>query len=153
MNANHAAHDLLEALGRGQNAARLAPKVVNFLRQVEDLTKDLLSTPLTDWQHELQTLRHHLKQEVNTAIKATAELPAGRWFNRSSKQKLGHQASLLSIFPQLIEYGRTLDQSYCVAFLELVIEAYLVGQCRIPPAAKPLREKENDLPYKLRHTM
>jgi ABC-type enterochelin transport system substrate-binding protein len=49
LNANHAAHDLLKELGRGQNATRPAPKVVNFLRQVEDLTKDLLSTPLTDW--------------------------------------------------------------------------------------------------------
>ena len=48
LNANHTTHDLLKELRRGQNRARLAPKVVNFLRQVEDLTKDLLSTPLTD---------------------------------------------------------------------------------------------------------
>jgi hypothetical protein len=49
LNANHTAHDLLKELGRGQNTARPALKVVSFLRQVEDLTKDLLLTPLTDW--------------------------------------------------------------------------------------------------------
>ncbi|OKP13240.1 hypothetical protein PENSUB_1076, partial [Penicillium subrubescens] len=69
LNANHAAHDLLKELGRGQNATRPAPKVVNFLRQVEDLTKDLLSTPLTDWQQELEALRRDLKQEIQ-AVKA-----------------------------------------------------------------------------------
>jgi hypothetical protein len=47
LNVNHGVHDLLKELGRSQSA-RLAPKVVSFLRQVEDLTKDLLSTPLTD---------------------------------------------------------------------------------------------------------
>jgi hypothetical protein len=51
------------------------PKVVNFLRQVEELTKDLLSTPLTDWQHELEALRKDLKQEVQ-AVKAAVEPPA-----------------------------------------------------------------------------
>ncbi|OKP12961.1 hypothetical protein PENSUB_1343 [Penicillium subrubescens] len=76
LSANHTAHDLLKELGRGQNAARPAPKVVNFLRQVEDLTKDLLSTPLTDWQQELEALRRDLKQEITTAIKAAAEPPA-----------------------------------------------------------------------------
>ena len=75
LNANHTAHDLLKELGRGQNAARPAPKVVNFLRQVEDLTKDLLSTPLTDWQHELEALRRDLKQEIQ-AVKAAVEPPA-----------------------------------------------------------------------------
>ena len=47
----------------------------NFLRQVEDLTKDLLSTPLTDWQHELEALRKDLKQEIQ-AVKAAVEPPA-----------------------------------------------------------------------------
>jgi hypothetical protein len=47
LNVNHSAHDLLKELGKGQST-RPIPKVVNFLRQVEDLTKDLLSTPLTD---------------------------------------------------------------------------------------------------------
>ncbi|OKP12423.1 hypothetical protein PENSUB_2159, partial [Penicillium subrubescens] len=76
LNANHAAHDLLKELGRGQNATRPAAKVVNFLRQVEDLTKDLLSTPLTDWQQELEALRRDLKQEITTAVKAAVEPPA-----------------------------------------------------------------------------
>jgi hypothetical protein len=31
---------------------------------VEDLTKDLLSTLLTDWQQELEALRRDLKQEI-----------------------------------------------------------------------------------------
>jgi hypothetical protein len=75
LNANHTAHDLLNELGRGQNVARPAPKVVNFLRQVEDLTKDLLSTPLTDWQQELEALRRDLKQEIQ-AVKAAVEPPA-----------------------------------------------------------------------------
>ncbi|OKP14957.1 hypothetical protein PENSUB_4302, partial [Penicillium subrubescens] len=75
LNANHAAHDLLKEIGRGQNATRPAPKVVNFLRQVEDLTKDLLSTPLTDWQQELEALRRDLKQEIQ-AVKAAVEPPA-----------------------------------------------------------------------------
>jgi hypothetical protein len=66
LNANHTAHDLLKELGRGQNAARPAPKVVNFLRQVEDL-----STPLTDWQDELGALREEMQ-----AIKAAVEPPA-----------------------------------------------------------------------------
>lgn len=48
LNVNHGAHDLLKELGRSQNT-RPTPKDVNFLRQVENLTKDLLSTPLTDW--------------------------------------------------------------------------------------------------------
>ncbi|KAJ5369360.1 uncharacterized protein N7496_009120 [Penicillium cataractarum] len=74
LNANHTAHDLLKELGRGQNAAKPAPKVVNFLRQVEDLTKDLLSTPLTDWQQELEALRRDLKQEIQ-AVKAAVEPP------------------------------------------------------------------------------
>ncbi|KAJ5358308.1 uncharacterized protein N7496_010721 [Penicillium cataractarum] len=73
LNANHAAHDLLKELGRGQNA-KPTPKVVNFLRQVEDLTKDLLSTPLTDWQQELEALRRDLKQEIQ-AVKAAVEPP------------------------------------------------------------------------------
>jgi ABC-type enterochelin transport system substrate-binding protein len=60
LNVNHGAHDLLKELGRSQNA-KPAPKVVNFLRQVEELTKDLLLTPLTDWQHELEALRKDLK--------------------------------------------------------------------------------------------
>ncbi|OKO90668.1 hypothetical protein PENSUB_13385 [Penicillium subrubescens] len=76
LNANHAAHDLLKELRRGQNATRPAPKVVSFLRQVEDLTKDLLSTPLTDWQQELEALRRDLKQEITLTIKAAAEPPA-----------------------------------------------------------------------------
>jgi hypothetical protein len=74
LNANHAAHDLLKELGRGQST-RPTPKVVNFLRQVEDLTKDLLSTPLTDWQQELEALRRDLKQEIQ-AVKAAVEPPA-----------------------------------------------------------------------------
>jgi hypothetical protein len=32
LNVNHGAHDLLKELGRSQNAARPAPKVVSFLR-------------------------------------------------------------------------------------------------------------------------
>jgi hypothetical protein len=76
LNANHAAHDLLKELGRGQNTTRPAPKVISFLRQVEDLTKDLLSTPLTDWQQELEALRRDLKQEITLAVKAAAEPPA-----------------------------------------------------------------------------
>jgi hypothetical protein len=75
LNVNHGAHDLLKELGRSQSA-RPAPKVVSFLRQVEDLTKDLLSTPLTDWQQELEALRRDLKQEITTAIKAAVEPPA-----------------------------------------------------------------------------
>jgi hypothetical protein len=42
---------------------------------VEDLTKDLLSTPLTDWQQELEALRKDLKQEIQ-AVKAAIEPPA-----------------------------------------------------------------------------
>ncbi|OKP12115.1 hypothetical protein PENSUB_2275 [Penicillium subrubescens] len=76
LNVNHGARDLLKELGRSQNTARLAPKVVSFLRQVEDLTKDLLSTPLTDWQQELEALRRDLKQEITTAVKAAVEPPA-----------------------------------------------------------------------------
>jgi hypothetical protein len=81
LNVNHGAHDLLKELGRGQNAARPAPKVVNFLRQVEDLTKDLLSTPLTDWKQELEALRRDLKQEIQ-AVKAAVE-PLARQTIRS----------------------------------------------------------------------
>ena len=44
LNVNYTAYNLLKELGRSQNTIRLAPKIVNFLRQVEDLTKDLLST-------------------------------------------------------------------------------------------------------------
>ena len=82
LNANHTTHDLLKELGRSQNAVRLAPKVVNFLRQVEDLTKDLLSTPLTDWQQELEALRRDLKQEITTVIKVATE-PLARQIVRS----------------------------------------------------------------------
>jgi hypothetical protein len=74
LNVNHGAHDLLKELGKGQST-RPIPKVVNFLRQVEDLTKDLLSTPLTDWQQELEALRRDLKQEIQ-AVKAAVEPPA-----------------------------------------------------------------------------
>jgi hypothetical protein len=49
---------------------------------VEDLTKDLLSTPLTDWQQELEALRRDLKQEITTIIKAAAE-PLARQTVRS----------------------------------------------------------------------
>jgi hypothetical protein len=70
LNVNHGAHDLLKELGRSQST-RPTPKVVNFLRQVEDLTKDLLSTPLTDWQQELSALRKEMQ-----AIKAAIEPPA-----------------------------------------------------------------------------
>jgi hypothetical protein len=70
LNVNHGAHDLLKELGRSQST-RPTPKVVNFLRQVEDLTKDLLSTPLTDWQQELSALRKEMQ-----AIKAVVEPPA-----------------------------------------------------------------------------
>jgi hypothetical protein len=42
---------------------------------VEDLTKDLLSTLLTDWQQELEALRRDLKQEIQ-AVKAAVELLA-----------------------------------------------------------------------------
>jgi hypothetical protein len=70
LNVNHGAHDLLKELGRSQST-RLTPKVVNFLRQVEDLTKDPLSTPLTDWQQELSALRKEMQ-----AIKAAVELLA-----------------------------------------------------------------------------
>ena len=87
LNANHTAHDLLKELGRGQNAAKPAPKVVNFLRQVEDLTKDLLSTPLTDWQDELSALRKEMQ-----AIKAAVEPPARqtvRSFAEAATRALG----------------------------------------------------------------
>ena len=60
LNVNHTAHDLLKELGRGQNAARPVPKVVNFLRQVEDLTKDLLSTLLTNWEDKLGALHKEI---------------------------------------------------------------------------------------------
>jgi hypothetical protein len=46
-------------------------KTVEFLQQVEELTKDLLSTPLTDWQDELGALRKEMQ-----AIKAAVEPPA-----------------------------------------------------------------------------
>jgi hypothetical protein len=78
LNANHTAYDLLKELSSGQKEARppaATPKIVNFLRQVEELTKDLLSTPLTDWQHELEALRKDLKQEIQ-AVKAAVEPPA-----------------------------------------------------------------------------
>jgi hypothetical protein len=51
LNANHTAYDLLKELSSGQKGARppiVSPKIVNFLRQIEELTKDLLLTPLTD---------------------------------------------------------------------------------------------------------
>src|SRR5437660_1164721 len=85
LNANHTAHDLLKELGRSQNA-KPPPKVVSFLRQVEDLTKDLLSTPLTDWQQELEALRKDLKQEIQ-AVKAAVEPPARQTVNNNSSAK------------------------------------------------------------------
>ncbi|OOQ82701.1 hypothetical protein PEBR_37738 [Penicillium brasilianum] len=78
LNVNHTAYDLLKELSSGQKGARppaATPKIVNFLKQVEELTKDLLSTPLTDWQHELEALRQDLKQEIQ-AVKAAVEPPA-----------------------------------------------------------------------------
>lgn len=51
LNVNHATYDLLKELKSGQKGARppaATPKIVDFLTQVEELTKDLLSTPLTD---------------------------------------------------------------------------------------------------------
>ncbi|PKX88473.1 uncharacterized protein P174DRAFT_473460 [Aspergillus novofumigatus IBT 16806] len=45
--------------------------MVEFLRQVEDLTKDLLSTPLNDWQDELDALRKEM-QPIKTAIEPPA---------------------------------------------------------------------------------
>ncbi|CEJ62943.1 hypothetical protein PMG11_11428 [Penicillium brasilianum] len=72
LNVNHTAYDLLKELSSGQKGARPAPpKVVSFLKQVEELTKDLLSTPLTDWQDELSALRKEMQ-----AIKAAVEPPA-----------------------------------------------------------------------------
>ena len=101
LNANHTAHDLLKELGRSQNA-KPPPKVVSFLRQVEDLAKDLLSTPLTDWQHEPEALRKDLKQEIQ-AVKAAVE-PLERQTVRSFAAAAARAgASPLSILPQLIE--------------------------------------------------
>jgi hypothetical protein len=75
LNANHTARDPLKELSSVQKGAKPPLKVVSFLRQVEDLTKDLLSTPLTDWQQELEALRKDLKQEIQ-AVKAAVEPPA-----------------------------------------------------------------------------
>lgn len=43
---------------------------------MEDPTRDLLSTPLTNWQQELDALRRDVKQEIITAVKAAVEPPA-----------------------------------------------------------------------------
>jgi hypothetical protein len=70
LNINHSAHALLKEVSSGQKGPRApaaSTKVVEFLRQVEDLTKDLLSTPLNDWQDELGALRKEI-QAIKTAI-------------------------------------------------------------------------------------
>lgn len=50
LNINHHVHALLKEASSGQRGARApagaSPKVIDFLRKVVGLTKDLLSTPL-----------------------------------------------------------------------------------------------------------
>jgi hypothetical protein len=121
LNVNHGAHDLLKELGRSQSA-RPAPKVVNFLRQVEDLTKDLLSTPLTDWQQELEALRRDLKQGIQ-AVKAAVE-PLVRQTVRSFAEMVriapapAHylsSSSSLSSLTRLAEVARDREVVVCLS--------------------------------------
>ncbi|KAJ5895447.1 hypothetical protein N7495_007138 [Penicillium taxi] len=67
-NTNQEAHALLKDISSGQN---FNPKVTSFLKSVEELTKDLLSTPMNDWQDELGALRRDIQ-----GIKAAIEQPS-----------------------------------------------------------------------------
>ncbi|KAJ5907778.1 hypothetical protein N7495_000460 [Penicillium taxi] len=67
-NTNQEAHALLKDISSGQN---FNPKVTSFLKSVEELTKDLLLTPMNDWQDELGALRRDIQ-----GIKAAIEQPS-----------------------------------------------------------------------------
>ncbi|KAJ5894554.1 hypothetical protein N7495_006245 [Penicillium taxi] len=96
-NTNQEAHALLKDISSGQN---FNPKVTSFLKSVEELTKDLLSTPMNDWQDELGALRRDIqgikaaieqpsKQIVESFAKMAAKAPAPAHF--LSSQSLGSE--------------------------------------------------------------